>query len=138
MRLAHELYAEIVGWTVGMHQLIVMGDLNETLTPHDRYPVPAPLRAASAVPSPIQCLVREGFTDTYRVLHPNPAHHPGFTHAIDSVTRSVRSRIDYIWAQRSFGASGASGCHAAEAARLCSSHAVDGASADNCASTSHV
>ena len=96
---AHALYAEMLGWTAGMHQVIVLGDLNETLTPHDRWPAPAPRRAASARPSPIQCLVREGFSDVYRLLYPDSEHQPGFTHAIDSVARRVRSRIDYIWTQ---------------------------------------
>ena len=99
---AHQLYSEIIDWTRDMHQVIVLGDLNETLTAHDRFPLPAPRRAA-ATPSPIQCLEREGFSDVYRLLHPDSARHPGFTHAINSVARIIRSRIDYIWT-RGFGA----------------------------------
>ena len=94
---AHALYGEIIDWTRGMQQVVVMGDLNETLTPHDRFPVAAPRRAAAATPSPMQCLLREGFVDAYRISHPNPEHQPGFTHTIHSALRNVRSRIDYIW-----------------------------------------
>ena len=36
--LAHSLYHEILGWCAGMKQVILMGDLNETLTPFDRFP----------------------------------------------------------------------------------------------------
>ena len=34
---AQALYNNIVQWSVGMHQVIVMGDLNETLTAADRF-----------------------------------------------------------------------------------------------------
>ena len=48
-RLAHDLYAELITWTHDMHQVILLGDLNETLTPRDRFPVvAAPRRAAAA------------------------------------------------------------------------------------------
>ena len=38
--LAHELYAELLGWTNGMQQVIVLAAPNETLTPHDRFAPP--------------------------------------------------------------------------------------------------
>jgi exonuclease III len=94
---AHRLYDEILQWSVGMQQVIVMGDLNETLTPHDRFPLPPPSStSASSSSSPIHCLPQQGFTDVWRCLHPSAALHPGFTHHIEGV-RTVRSRLDYIW-----------------------------------------
>jgi exonuclease III len=100
--LAHKLYAELLQWTVDMQQVIVMGDLNETLTPLDRHSAVAaaapPAAAASLRPppaalSPIRCLPQQGFTDVYRHLHPLS---PGYTHCIAGV-RPVQSRLDYIW-----------------------------------------
>ena len=97
--LAHQLYAELLQWSVGMQQVVLMGDLNETLTSFDRLPRPAAASAASAAaaaPTPIQCLVREGFSDVYRTLHPCASRQPGFTHAILGA-RPVQSRLDYLW-----------------------------------------
>ena len=37
---AHALYAELLRWSAGMHHVVVMGDLNETLTRWDRSPLP--------------------------------------------------------------------------------------------------
>jgi hypothetical protein len=54
---------------------------------------------------PMQCLIDEGFTDVYRLLHSDARRQPGFTHFIDSTTQCSRSRIDYIWTR---GASAAS------------------------------
>lgn len=86
---AHSLYNELLGWTRGVQQVVVMGDLNETLSDRDRQPSLLHRRADG----PIQCLVEEGFTDAYRLLHPED---DGFTHYINN-HRSSRSRIDYIW-----------------------------------------
>ena len=96
--LAHKLYGELLGWSLDAQQVIVMGDLNETLTPLDRHPgaaaatAAAPLRPLAAL-SPIRCLVQQGFIDVFRHLHPLS---PGFTHCIAGV-RPVQSRLDYIW-----------------------------------------
>ena len=54
-RLAHDLYRELDRWARGMHRVIVMGDLNETLTPADRSMAlppapPAPPHAPSPPP----------------------------------------------------------------------------------------
>ena len=99
---ARSLYAELLGWTAGMQQVIVLGDLNETLTRWDRYPLPAPRliggAAAVAADSPLHTLVAEGYTDVYRHLHPHAAASPGFTHFLDGA-RPSRSRIDYIWSK---------------------------------------
>jgi exonuclease III len=98
--LAHELYTESMKWATGIHQVVLMGDLNETLTALDRLPAGAGTPVSTshgAVPSPIQCLPIEGFTDAYRALYPNALHTPGFTHAYDTIARAFRSRIDYIW-----------------------------------------
>jgi exonuclease III/ribonuclease HI len=94
--LAHQLYSELLRWSVGITQVVLMGDLNETLSVLDRLPRPAAAAAAAAAttPSPISHLVTDGFTDVYRHLHP---HTPGFTHEIVSALRPSRSRIDYIW-----------------------------------------
>jgi hypothetical protein len=57
--LAHKVYRELLHWSVGMDQVVVMGDLNETLTRFDRIPIPPPLSAAAmlaAANSPIRCL----------------------------------------------------------------------------------
>ena len=96
-KTAHALYTELITWTLGMQQVIVLGDLNETLTPHDRHPRPAAAASHRAADSPIQCLVREGFVDAYRIAHSDPARFPGFTHSIRSAARDCSSRIDYIW-----------------------------------------
>ena len=54
-KTAHALYTELITWTLGMQQVIVLGDLNETLTPHDRHPRPAAAASHRAADSPIQC-----------------------------------------------------------------------------------
>ena len=94
--LAHETYAKIVQWSVGMQRVVVMGDLNETLTPLDRLPQPAAAPAVRAALSPIACLQREGFLDCYRSMHASAALAPGFTHSVAGA-RPSQSRIDYVW-----------------------------------------
>jgi exonuclease III len=97
---AQQLYAEMLSWTVDMHQVIVLGDLNEMRTVHDRLPLrqPASLSAVSSVTSsPIDALVQGGFVDEYRRCYPNASASPGYTHYIDSALRSSCSRIDCIW-----------------------------------------
>ena len=92
---ARALYDEILQWSEGMQQVIVLGDLNSTRLPHlERIP-----RAASAHtrPQPMDVLTQQGFTDVYRHLHPNPRSHPGFTHSIHTHARSTYSRLDYAW-----------------------------------------
>src|SRR5690606_8830696 len=66
---AHRLYEELQKWCVGMHEIVVMGDLNQTLTRWDRQPHTAIASASPA--SPIAHLRDDGFTDIYRHLHPN-------------------------------------------------------------------
>ena len=101
MQHAHTLYNEMTQWALNMPRVIVMGDLNQTMTPADRIPHPLTHHhsspAAALAASPIQCLQHERFTDAYRLLHPHAAHSPGFTHEIMSERRHIRSRIDYIW-----------------------------------------
>jgi len=99
VQLAHQLYSEILQWSNGVEQVILMGDLNETLTPLDRFPLRHLSAAASAAvsSSPIHCLEQEGFCDTFRSLFPSASTHPGFTHEILTDRRHTRSRIDYIW-----------------------------------------
>jgi exonuclease III len=92
--MANKLYTEIIRWSVDVQQVIVMGDLNETLTRYDRQPRPdaAPIHPHS----PMRCLIDEGYTDVWRYLHPSAEHQPGFTHVI-SGARPSRSRLDYLW-----------------------------------------
>ena len=92
---AHELYREISQWTIGMHQVIVMGDLNETLTPLDRLSrslSPSPHASAT---SPMHALINDNFIDEYRRHHPDASRDPGHTH-INKSSKST-SRLDYIW-----------------------------------------
>ena len=98
--LAHKLYDELLRWSVGMQEVVVMGDLNETLTHWDRQPSPPPAAAGAAAPAsaPIAHLQRDGFIDVYRHLHSDASLSPGFTHFIDGM-RPSRSRIDYIWSR---------------------------------------
>jgi hypothetical protein len=91
--LAYRLYKELERWCVGMDEIVVLGDLNETLTMHDRQP-----RAAASPAAPIAHLRDDGFTDVYRHLDPDALLAPGFTHFIDGVRPSC-SRIDYIWSK---------------------------------------
>ena len=96
--VAHQLYTELMQWSVGMQQVVVMGDLNETRTRWERWPQPLlPRSNRHAIPTPMSCLVQEGFIDVYRALHPDVRLQPGFTHGVDSRTKTVRSRLDYIW-----------------------------------------
>jgi exonuclease III len=99
-RLAHTLYAEMIRWSAGVTQIVVMGDLNETRSPWERFPRPPDpsvrAAAAAALASPLSALQQDGFTDVYRHMHPSAEHSPGFTHVIDGV-RPSRSRLDYIW-----------------------------------------
>ena len=97
VRTAHQLYTEMMTWTQGMQQVVVMGDLNETLTCYDRIPRPPPRLPHHSSSPPIQCLRDEGFRDAYRLLFSSAARQPGFTHIIETASRSSRSRIDYIW-----------------------------------------
>jgi exonuclease III len=94
---AHDLYREITEWSRGMQHVIVMGDLNETMSVYDRFPVSASPSATSL--SPIQALPQAGFIDCYRHFYPSPISTPGFTHFIDSHLRPVKSRLDYVWVQ---------------------------------------
>ena len=95
---ARALYHELLSWTRDIEHVIIMGDLNETLTLDDRLPRPLSLHpAAVAATGPIHCLPNAGFTDAYRLLHPASTIDPGFTHVIESIVRPSRSRIDYIW-----------------------------------------
>ena len=92
---ARKLYAELAHWSLGMQQVIVMGDLNETLTVFDRQPQPPAAPAASGT-TPISYLINDGYRDAWRTLHPSAQRIPGFTHCI-SGERKSQSRIDYIW-----------------------------------------
>lgn len=97
--LAHELYAELLSWTNGMQQVVLLGDLNETRTPYDRFPLRRADQRPGVARRALQCLIDEGFTDAYRLQHADAQRHPGFTHRINSAVpaRCTRSRIDYIW-----------------------------------------
>jgi exonuclease III/ribonuclease HI len=91
---ARDIYKEILQWSAGMDHVVVMGDLNQTLTAADRIPLQSILYHRLNAESPIHNLVNDNYTDSYRLLHP---HAPGFTHEIISDRKHVRSRLDYIW-----------------------------------------
>ena len=95
---ARALYAELLGWCAGMQQVIVLGDLNETMTRWDREPQSALRPAATAVTSPLRTLEADGFVDVFRHLYPNAEREAGFTHFLDGA-RPSRSRIDFIWSK---------------------------------------
>jgi len=99
---ARALYAELLGWTAGMQQVIVLGDLNETRTHWDRQPHSAPRSAAAAAASPLHTLQVEGFTDVFRQLHFDAALTPGFTHFIDGVRPCAQSDRLYLGQRRHF------------------------------------
>ena len=97
--LARKLYATILQWSAGLHAVVVLGDLNETRSRHDRLPLqPARASAVAAAASPMLQLQHDGFTDVYRALHPSAQLSPGFTHILDGA-RPSQSRIDYIWSK---------------------------------------
>jgi exonuclease III len=94
--LAQQLYAELLQWSVGMQQVLLLGDLNQTCAPWDRLPAPAaPARGLHATPAPINTLEHEGFVDAFRVLHPDGARTPAYTHVLEGARK--QSRLDYIW-----------------------------------------
>ena len=97
---ARSLYAQILKWSKDVQQVIVLGDLNETLGRFDRQPQPpAPVAGYAAVSSPLRDTIEaDGYIDVYRHLHPDAALSPGFTHVINGA-RPSRSRIDYIWSK---------------------------------------
>ena len=102
--LAHNLYEEALAWCYAApapQQVILMGDLNQTLTPHDRFPVPISHHSLSSSPyvAPIMCLPQAGFDDAFRSMHPSASILPGYTHeSLNQISRRVtQSRIDYIW-----------------------------------------
>ena len=95
-KLAHSLYREIIEWSLGMQRVIVMGDLNETLTPHDRTSsaiIPPP---PASLTSPMHALISDGYIDEYRRHHSDASMKPGHTYYSASHSSSS-SRIDYIW-----------------------------------------
>jgi exonuclease III len=94
--LALQLYAELLQWSVGMQQVLLLGDLNQTCAPWDRQPAPAaPARGPHATPAPINTLEHEGFVDAFRALYPDGARTPGYTHVLEGARK--QSRLDYIW-----------------------------------------
>jgi exonuclease III/ribonuclease HI len=95
VQLSHQLYTELALWSTHVQQVIILGDLNETLTRLDRLPRPSSFR--KPLSAPIYSLVSDGFTDVYRSVYPDAHRHPGFTHEIVSDRRHTCSRIDYIW-----------------------------------------
>ena len=94
---AANLYQEIDGWLNQpdlIHETIVLGDLNETLTQYDRFPIPL---SAPILSKEINYLILNHFIDVYRTLHHDSSSSPGFTHEVDGAMRLTCSRIDYIW-----------------------------------------
>ena len=121
--IARQLYTELLDWTIDMHHVIILGDLNETITRFDRHPltpiVPSS-RSSSSSSGPIHILPLSGFIDEYRRHHPDAETTPGYTHIIDTPLVSTRSRIDYIWTRNID--SSASHSIRTDRQRNCSSH----------------
>ena len=96
---ADELYSTILKWSLGMQQVIVMGDLNETCVAADRASAAAAARtpAIAAASKHLDHLEREGFIDVYRHFHPlgAAAARAGFTHFVPNPLSA--SRIDFLW-----------------------------------------
>ena len=96
---AADLYLEINKWhnqSDLIHECIVMGDLNETLTSHDRYPIQSS-SSSSLSSKEIHYLCMSNFIDVFRFHYPNASSSPGFTHQANGPTHVTCSRIDYIW-----------------------------------------
>jgi exonuclease III len=70
VQLSRDLYTELVLWSAHMQQVIVLGDLNETLTRYDRFPRP-PASFFKNLSAPILSLASDGFTDVYRSVYPD-------------------------------------------------------------------
>ncbi len=119
-----KLYGELLRLSLDAQQVIVVGDLNEALTPLDRLPGAAtaagPPRPLAAALSPIRCLLQQGFANVYRHLHPLE---PGFTHCVAGA-RPVQSRLDYIWCKGHSLASFAAHSHAPDSDLIVPSHSV--------------
>ena len=92
------IYSTIIRWcktrvtakSTPPSRVIIMGDLNETLTSEDRRTVS---KVSTRIARFIQVLPDYGFTDCIRLLHPHPK--PIFTH--HSAAHGSDARIDYIW-----------------------------------------
>ena len=91
---AHTLYIEIMKWSLGMQQVIVMGDLNETLTQHDRYPYDSYLPHMRSL-DPYDALSRRGslihiVTSIQMLQHvlasPTSSTHSHAAHVVASIT----------------------------------------------------
>lgn len=93
VQLAHELYLEILQWAATATHVIIMGDLNQTLTPLDRASTSASPPAHARDTSPIHALIDDGFVDEYRRHHPDATRNAGHTR----FGSTSSSRIDYIW-----------------------------------------
>ena len=121
---ADALYSTILQWSRGMHQVIVMGDLNETRIAADRasaaHVAAAPSRQHALMPSPkhMDQLVCDGFIDVYRHLHPVGAGHAfaGFTHFVPNPPSA--SRLDYLWC-KGVDAASLLRTHIDSSARMC-------------------
>ena len=93
--LAGDLYAQVINWMTAARavrptNVVVMGDLNETMTDADRENRPPGVRHARFV----SALPAAGFLDAYRVLHPLD----GWTSETSLGGGVVsRARLDYVW-----------------------------------------
>lgn len=79
---AHRLYDEILEWSHGIQQVIVLGDLNSTRLPHkERWPFGNP----HTRPQTMDKLETAGFIDAYRQLYSDPSRCPGYTHVVHNI-----------------------------------------------------
>ena len=98
-QLAREVYAELQRWSTGVQRVLLGGDLNETISVHDRWPQ-QPRALHRVGHRPIDALAAHpDYIDVFRAHHPDASVEPGYTnHTYVRGTDTARSRIDYIFA----------------------------------------
>lgn len=92
MRCAQQVYDSICRWSVRGTRVILMGDMNETVSDIDRSYNCNTVQHARLISQ----LSTSRLVDVYRVLHPHAA---GYTHFVTTAIRESRARLDYIFAR---------------------------------------
>ena len=94
IEIATDLHQQIERWSDLYDHVIVMGDMNETCTTHDR----SPPRAHHICTYMQWMNDHAGFYDVYRSLHPHHTTSPGYTHhTVGQHHRAIASRLDHIY-----------------------------------------
>src|ERR1700720_1103121 len=84
------IYDNINKWSTRGSRVIVMGDMNETMSNIDREYNSSATHHARLITQ----LSAAGMSDVYRLLHPKAS---GFTHFTSTAHRQSKSRLDYIF-----------------------------------------